>query len=371
MDYRAALRERSGVGEYTHHLAAALLRRFPRNGTGSTLQLSIFSSSWKDRLQTPSDLAGAQAIDARVPVAVLNLVWHRLGWPPAEMLAGAQFDVTHSLHPLILPSRSAAPVITIHDLDFLSHPERSAGEVRRDYGPLARGHAHRAARIVTISEFTAGEIVRRLDIPRDRISVCTPGAPDWRPRERPPADGYVLFLGTLEPRKNVAGLLDAYERLVRRAPEGRRIPSLVLAGRPTADAQDVLRRIEHPPLQGAVRHAGYVQPADRQALYAGARLLVQPSFDEGFGMAVLEAMTCGVPVVAASRGALPEVLGDAGLLVNPEEPDDIAAAIERLITDDELAAACVARGLARAREFSWERTAQGVYDTYQAACGLA
>jgi glycosyltransferase involved in cell wall biosynthesis len=308
-----------------------------------------------------------------VPVSILNFAWHRLGWPPAEFIAGRPFDVTHSLHPLMLPSRSAAAVITIHDLDFLTHPERTRAEVRRDYPALVHAHAHRAARIVTISEFTAGEIVRRLDVPRQRISVCTPGAPDWTPRAELPREGYVLFFGTLEPRKNVGGLLDAYEQLAGRTPgsPGSRIPSLVLAGKATAAAREWLDRIARPPLNAVVRHVGYVEPAERQALYAGARLLVQPSFDEGFGMPVLEAMTFGVPVIAARRGALPEVLGDAGLLVDPERPSELAAAIERLLADRAFASECVTRGIARARAFSWERTARGVYETYQLACGSA
>jgi glycosyltransferase involved in cell wall biosynthesis len=370
MDYRAALRDRSGVGEFTHQLAAALLRAFP------SLELSIFSSSWKDRLQRSPDLDGAHAIDRRVPVALLNFAWHRLGWPAAETITGERFDVAHSMHPLILPSQSAAPVVTIYDLNFLTHPEWARAEIRRDYPSLARDHAHRAARIVTISEFSAGEIVRHLGVPRDRVAVCTPGAPDWRPRTGTPREGYILFFGTLGPRKNVGGLLDAYEVLVGPAKSGhyglgRQVPRLVLAGRATAESRPWLDRIERPPLKGRVQHLGYVDPATREALYAGARVLVQPSFEEGFGMPVVEAMAIGVPVVAANRGALPEVLGDAGLLVDPARPSEIAAAIDRLLTDEAFAAGCAARGVARAREFSWERTARRVYDAYHDACASA
>ena len=173
-------------------------------------------------------------IDRRVPVGLLNLAWHRLGWPPAETLTGGAFDVTHSLHPLLLPSRAAAQVITIHDLNFLTHPERTRAEIRRDYPALARAHAHRADRIIVPSQFTAGEVERRLGVPADRISVCSPGAPDWTPRDAAPDGGYVLFFGTLEPRKNVGGLLDAYETLLlARAPGGRCRRSCSPARRPT------------------------------------------------------------------------------------------------------------------------------------------
>jgi glycosyltransferase involved in cell wall biosynthesis len=411
IDYRPALREPSGVGEFTHQLVAALLAAYPPDAPASELALFLFSSSWKDRFAPAADLAGAVIIDRRIPVRLLNLSWHRLGWPPAEMLAGRDFDVTHSLHPLLLPSRRAAQVITIHDLNFLAHPERTRAEIRRDYPALARDHAQRADAILVPSAFTAGQVERALGVPPDRIAVCPPGAPDWTPRAATPKDGYVLFFGTLEPRKNVGGLLDAYELLIsgtngtakavpyespydmtyvghpsRGAEPGEAVPydpsdvgrpfrgagplgvpELVLAGRATDEARPWLERLERPPLKGVVRHAGYVDHAKRRALYDGARLLVQPSFEEGFGIPVLEAMSLGVPVVAANRGALPDVLGDAGTLVDPERPDDIANAIARLLADDAFAATCASRGLARARTFSWERTAHRVYEMYRHA----
>ena len=379
MDYRPALRERSGVGEYAYQLARALLAAFPAAPSDQRLDLTLFSSSWKDRFDHHADIAGAKIVDRRVSVNLLNLAWHRLEWPTAETLTGARFDVTHSPHPLLLPSRSAARVVTIHDLYFLTHPERARAEVRRDYPALARDHAHRADQIIVPSQFTAVEVERRLEVPSDRISVCPYGRPDWTPRTSPqPDDGYVLFLGTLEPRKNVGGLLDAYERLVTRASGlgRRRVPPLILAGKSTGESQPWLDRIAKPPLNDLVRYVGYVDPTRRRQLYDGARVLVQPSFEEGFGFPVLEAMTLGIPVVAANRGSLPELLGDAGTLVEPEDPHQMAAAIERMLEDDELAAASSMKGLERARQFDWRRTAQGVYEAYHRAiahrqCGSA
>jgi glycosyltransferase involved in cell wall biosynthesis len=362
IDYRPALRERSGVGEYTHELTRALLAGLPANGGGPAVDLTLFSSSWADRFEPGAELAGATAIDRRVPVRLLNFAWHRLEWPPAETLTGRAFDVSHSLHPLLLPARNAAQVVTIHDLHFVSHPERTRAEIRRDYPSLARSHAHRADRVVVVSEFTRREVERHFGLPADRMSICPPGAPSWAPRAQPPPDGgYVLFFGTLEPRKNVGGLLDAYERLASRR---RDLPPLVLAGRETADARPWLDRLARPPLDRLVRHIGYVEPASRRALYEGARLLVQPSFEEGFGIPVLEAMTLGVPVVVANRGALPELVGDAALLVDPDDRDELAGAIERVLDDQAWAAEGVAKGLARAREYSWTRTARRMVEAY-------
>jgi glycosyltransferase involved in cell wall biosynthesis len=364
VDYRPALRERSGVGEYTYELARALLALDGQDGRPAPLDLTLFSSSWKDRFAPDADLRRATAVDRRVPVGLLNLAWHRLDWPPAELLAGGPFDVTHSMHPLLMPARRAAQVVTIHDLNFITHPERTRAEIRRDYPALARAHAHRADAVIAVSQFTAGEVQRYFDLPSDRISVCPPGAPAWTPRAHPPPDGYVLFFGTLEPRKNVGGLLDAYERLAARTSV---LPRLVLAGKATELAQPWLDRLARSPLKEIATHVGYVEPGHRRRLYEGARCLVQPSFEEGFGIPVLEAMTLGVPVVATNRGALPEVIGDAGAIVSADDPDALAAAIDRMVHDTAYAAQCAARGIARARAFSWERTARRVYETYERA----
>jgi len=357
IDYRPALRERSGAGEYTHQLTKALVAAGDDEAT-------IFSSSWKDRLALDGDLTGVAIVDRRIPVRLLNLLWHRMEWPPIEALTARRFDVVHSSHPLLMPSREAAQVITIHDLNFLSHPERTRAEIRRDYPRLAHRHAQRADAIIVPSAFTAGEVERTLGVPADRIAVCPHGAPTWTPRAEPPSDGYLLFFSTLEPRKNVGGLLDAYEQLlVARRP----VPELVLAGKATEESAAWLDRIARPPLKGFVRHIGYVEPVNRRKLYDGARLLVMPSFEEGFGIPVLEAMAAGVPVVAADRGSLPEVLGGAGVLVNPDRPEEIAAGVLRLLEDRAHAAECFKRGIVRAREFRWDRTVQRVRAAYQHA----
>ena len=360
IDYRPALRARTGVGEHIHQVTQALADM-------RIDEITRFSSSWKDRVPATlaSELPTVRIVDTRVPVGVLNFAWHRLRWPPVEVLAGGEYDIAHSPHPLLLPSRSAAQVVTIHDLHFLTHPERTSAEIRRDYPALVRAHAARADRIIVVSRFVAGEVQRLLGIPGDRISVCSNGAPDWK---RPPAaanaDGYVLFAGTIEPRKNVGGLLDAYARVLARRSKA---PRLVIAGHADASAAATLAAIDRPPLAGRVEYRGYVPAEERESLYKGAQVFVLPSFDEGFGIPALEAMSAGVPVVVANRGALPEVVGDAGLLVDPDDPDSIAAALEQVIGDGDLRASLARRGLARARHFTWMQTARDVRRAYEDA----
>jgi glycosyltransferase involved in cell wall biosynthesis len=357
LDYRPALRQRTGVGEYVHELARALTASAPADET-----LTLFSASWRDRLSADA-VPGARRIDRRWPVRVLNAAWHRLGWPPAEQVTGESFDVVHAAHPLLIPSRDAAQSITVHDLDFLDHPERTRAEIRRDYPALARSHARRADRIVVISRATARDVEQRLDVPASKISICYPGGPDWAPRTSEPAaaEACLLFLGTLEPRKNLGVLLDAYERLIARVPAA---PPLVLAGRVSDAAGDIVRRTKQGALTGRVVLTGYLPDDQRELWYRRAIAFVMPSHYEGFGMPVLEALTVGVPVVAADRGALPEVVGDAGRLVPPDDPEAIAAALSDLLTDPGQRDRLRAAGWAQARRFRWEDAARSVREAW-------
>jgi len=361
LDYRPALRQRSGVGEYVHELARHVAAKLDRES-----RLTLFSASWRDRL-APDVIPGCPIVDARVPVRVLNAAWHRLEWPSVERLSGATFDVAHSAHPLLMPARRAAQIVTIHDLDFLDHPEHTAREIRRDYPALAARHARRASRVIVSSWQTAHEVETRLGVDASRIVLCPAGAPDWArdvgaATTRTPR--HVLFLGTLEPRKNIAGLLDAWERVLAALPDA---PPLVLAGRATPETERDRERLRREPLAGHVRAEGYVDDAGRQALYRDAAALVVPSFHEGFGLTALEAMACGVPVVASNRGSLPDVVGDAGLLVDPADAGAMAQALLAAIGDANVRARLIAAGHARAESFSWDASAATLIDAYRAA----
>ena len=359
LDYRPALRARSGVGEYVHELARYVAARL-----GVADGLTLFSASWRDRLD-PRVIQGVTMVDARVPVRLLNLAWHRFEWPPIEVLARRRFDIVHSAHPLLTPARTGAQFVTIHDLDFLDHPGRTRREIRRDYPALAAAHARRASRIVVSSRATAADVASRFGIDPARIVLCPAGAPEWaaefrddRPRR------HVLFVGTLEARKNIDGLLDAWERVIAEMPGA---PPLVLAGRETPDAAAALARIAAGPLKGHVRHAGYVTEPERQELYRDAAVLVLPSFHEGFGLTALEAMAAGVPVVAANRGSLPELIADAGLLVDPADPAALSRSLISAIGDTALRARLSAAGRARAQDYSWAASAERLIEAYRTA----
>ena len=357
VDYRPALKQRTGVGEYIHQLVRAYAAAY-------TGEVTVFTSSWKDR--PAPDLASelsAAVIDRRWPVRILNFLWHRMEWPPIEAVAGP-FDIVHAAHPLLIPARRAAQVVTIHDLFFLSQPELTSAEIRRDYAALAGAHARRAAAVVTSTDHGKRLVRDRLNVPPEHIYVCPPGAPSWHTLGRTPnvpRYGYLLFIGTLEARKNVGALLDIYTRLLERIPSA---PRLVLAGRATSGARGWLGRIARPPLAGHVQHLGYVSDDERERLYAGARVLVLTSLDEGFGLPALEAMSAGVPVVASNRGALPEVVGAGGTLLDPADVEGFTARLERLVEDDVAAAESGAAGLARAGAFTWDTSATALRRAY-------
>lgn len=353
LDYRPALRARTGVGEYVHRTVCALAAT-----AAGRDDVVAFSSSWKDRLQPPG--AGVAIVDRRIPVRVLNLLWHRVGLPPVEWLAG-RLDIAHSSTPLLIPTRRAAQVVTIHDLFFLDAREATAAEIRRDYAQLVVRHARRADLVVTSSHQVAARVVERLGVDPGRVVTCPGGAPDWTPRLRQPDAGPVAFIGTLEPRKNVGLLLDAFEILASRR---RQIPRLVLAGHAPASAAPLLARLQRPPLRGNVEYLGYLPESGREGFYKAARLLAMPSLDEGFGMPLVEAFAAGTPVLASRTGSLPEVGGDAPVYLDPLDAGAWADTIARLLAAPAELDAMRERGVARAAAFSWTRSAEALWTAY-------
>lgn len=362
LDYRPALRQRTGVGEYVHELATAVAAA-PEPADVRTL----FSASWADRLSDATP-AGWQPCDRRIPVRALNYAWHRWQWPPVEWLTGRGFDVVHAAHPIRIPSRNAASVVTVHDLDFLQHPERTRGEIRRDYPRLAPHHIRCADAVVAVSAHTAGEIERLCGRPAADVTVAPLGRPRWARRIAEPDPGVLLFLGTLEPRKNLGALLDAYARLIAAAPTAAAVPRLVLAGGHGPGADALITRASSPEFRGQIDVTGYVAPDTREALYHRALVLIMPSHTEGFGLPALEAMTVGVPVVAADRGALPEVLGGAGQLYDPADEHALTHALEQVLAHPAHRARMREAGWHRAEAFSWAHTAARTREAWARAC---
>ena len=221
IDYRPALHQPTGVGEHIHNLSQAIVAESAHQ---SNVSITLFSSSLRHRL--PINIVdNAHIVDRRIPVRCLNWLWHHAEWPSIELLAGT-FDIAHSPHPLLIPSKLAACFVTIHDLYFLNHPNHTSGEIRTDYPKLAEQHAIRADGVIVPSHYTASLVHNQLGIPKERIILCANGAPTWTPRSAPAYEGHILFVGSIEPRKNLSTLLRAYRSLISHRPH---TPDLVLA----------------------------------------------------------------------------------------------------------------------------------------------
>ncbi|PYR93742.1 MAG: glycosyltransferase family 1 protein [Acidobacteria bacterium] len=312
-------------------------------------------------------------IGIRLPSRPIRLAWEQSALP--RLAARLRLDVLHSPHytrPLApLP---CASVVGVMDMTFFALPEHHTFIKRLFFRAMIPASARRADRLIAISESTKQDIERWLGIPGDRIDVTPlavspayredidPAAiADVRRRYDLPAD-YVLYVGRLEPRKNLPRLLQAYGILTARRPS---TPALVLAGAPgwhRAELDAALR-----PLAGRVRLPGYVPEADLPALYAGARVFVYPSLYEGFGIPVLEALSCGVPTITSGVSSMREVAGAAAELIDPLDMPQIADAIERLLEDTGRQLELKTRARDRARDFSWDTTAALTRESYQKA----
>ncbi len=311
---------------------------------------------------------------------IMRILWEQAMLPALAIRDGV--DVLHC--PLnVLPVASRVPVVlTIHDLTFIRYPDRFHPTKQRYLATFTRYAARHARRIVTDSAATRTDVIEAFGIAPDVVDVVYPGVdPDFRPinpdnagqrdtlasfrtRHNLP-DQYILYLGTLEPRKNVDRLVRAFARLVRQG-----LPhTLVLAGGRGWDFEAIDRAVVEEGVGDRVRFPGYVSRAEQPLWYSAADLFVYPSQYEGFGLPVLEALACGTPVVTSATSSLPEVVGTAGLTVNPGDERALADAIASVVTDPALALALRRAGPEQASQFTWAAAAHGCVLAYRAAVG--
>lgn len=353
-----------GIAQYTQQLLTALAEIAP----------AVRFTALEHRKQRRPIVQGANVRVRRLWTPPHHR-WEQLSLPVE--LASLRPDILHSPD-FIPPMRWRGPVvITVHDLAFLRYPEILDGDARRFYGQIAAA-TRRADGIIAVSHSTAADITALLGVPSSRITVIhEAAAPQFRlvpvaPDTTRSFNGiqvrskrFALFVGTLEPRKNLTTLLDALA-LCREYADS---PRLVITGaRGWLDAP-IFAQVKALGLEPLVQFIG---PVDQQALvwlYNAALFYVNPELYSGFGLPVLEAMQCGTPVVAADTSALPEVVGDAGLLVRPLDVDGWAAVLQRLWHDDDLRFDLRLRGLAQAARFTWEQAAYQTLALYREVAG--
>ncbi|MFQ6014991.1 MAG: glycosyltransferase family 4 protein [Anaerolineae bacterium] len=313
---------------------------------------------------------------SRLPTAkpLVRILWEQLWQPWAALREGT--DLLHCLA-FVRPLFSLCPVvITIYDLSFLLFPASFKPANRLYLTYLTRYSVKRAARLIAISASTKNDLAKLLQVPEQKVDVVHCGVDKtFRPIEdqrqlaafrskRGLPEKVILFVGTIEPRKNVIGLIAAYSHLKEDFPH-----VLVIGGAKGWFYEEVFEVVERLGLRERVIFPGYIPQSELPLWYNAAQLFVYPSLYEGFGLPVLEAMACGTPVITSSTSSLPEVVGQAGLTVDPLNSEEIGQAMRQMLGDNELWDQMRQRGLERAREFSWLRTAQETVRVYERALG--
>jgi glycosyltransferase involved in cell wall biosynthesis len=364
IDATAVPRQMAGAGVYTYQLVRALA------DVADSHRFVVFA-----RRGLFDELAGrtrrVRVVHVDPTSRPARLVWEQTVLP--LVLRRLRIDVLHSTHHHTpIAAAGVRRVVTIHDVTFLVLPGRYPLARRLYMEAVTRASARVADAIITPSRVVRDDVLSKLGVSAERIVVIPyAAAPEFVPADegtlgrmrskyRLP-DRYVLSVGSLEPGKNRARLILAYARLRR---EGFDCP-LVVAGQPAWRYEGELELIRSLGLSEQVRFLGYVPAEDLPALYSGATLFAFPSLYEGFGLPVLEAMGCETPVVASNTSAIPEVAGDAALLVDPRDVNALAEGMGRLLSDETLRAELRARGLERAQQFSWERTARDTLSVYE------
>lgn len=285
-------------------------------------------------------------------------------------------DVLHSPD-FIPPMRGAKHhVITVHDLTFLHYPQFLTADSRRYYNDQIEAATRQADHILADSAATKNDLITVLGVPTEKITVHMLGVDE---RFKPLPDDeltrqaknlnlpekYILFVGTLEPRKNIAGLLKAYRELITRLPD---TPPLLLVGKKGWLFDETQAQIQTLKLDRQIVWREDITDDQLPAVYNRASLLVMPSFYEGFGFPALEAMACGTVTVVSNRSSLPEVVGDVGLQIDPDDPTALAAALERALTDSAWREQMREAGIERAKSFTWDKTAVIARGVYEAVC---
>jgi glycosyltransferase involved in cell wall biosynthesis len=356
----------AGLSQYIYELLTNLRLQPPYQ------RYEAFVTSAPDDLRlSPTPNFECSAVGAAFVKPSLRILWEQLLQPLA--LTRRQPDLVHALGyalPLAWPGRSA---ITICDLSFVRYPKLFNRSNAIYLATIARLSARRATAVITISENTRRDVISLFGVAPERVTTTYCGVSDhfhpipetelhlFRDQHNLPAD-FFLYVGTIEPRKNLAGLVRAYAAYRRTAAEP--LP-LILGGGRGWKYQEVFELVDRLGVVNNVRFPGYIPADDLPSWYSAATAFVYPSRYEGFGLPVAEAMSCGAPVIASTASALPEVVGEAGLLVHPDDESALTAAMTRVASDSDLRRTLSLAGQQRAARFRWPRMAEETAAIYE------
>lgn len=346
----------SGVENYTAHLTEHLLRADSQN------RYTLFYNSLIERDFEQLHFINSKIVNIGLPNKLLNFGNRFLRRPNFERYIGKQDIVFFPNYNHYVTPIGAKEVITIHDLSAFIHPEFFDAKRRLWHNMLGlRKKLHSAHKIVAVSEYTKFDCMRVFGIPEDKISVIYPGVipvaqefsieklRNVRNKYHLPGN-FILFVSTLEPRKNILGLIESFERLETQT-------HLVIAGKAGWKYEDIFKAIQNSPKSRFIHYLGYVPESDKSCIMKLSQVVAYPSFYEGFGFVPLEACALGVPVLACQVTSIPEVVGDAALLVDPYDTNAISFALTQLLSDETLRQCLIDKGKERVKKFVWESSA--------------
>ena len=370
IDFTCAVNQTAGISRFVRNLVFAL------SGLDHTNQYLLLYAKPENgadvSFPTATNFSRRQL---RLSQRTLDILWHRMRLPlPIDLVYGSA-DIFHSPDFVLPPVRRGRSLLTVHDLAFLLYPECAEASLRAYLEQVVPRSVERADFIAADSENTRNDLICLLGADPERVAVV-PGGVDpmfsrvsygarlqalrrqFKLDDRP----FILFVGVLEPRKNLTLLFDAYRQLRDRHKLSHR---LVVVGKRGWLYDDILDHAERSPYRQDIVFTGFVPDADLPALYSAADVFAFPSLYEGFGLPPLEAMACGTPVVVSRSSSLPEVVGEAGLQVDPKNADELAAALELAILDDKLRDELRRKGPERAASFTWPVAAERLLEVYQ------
>ncbi len=368
IDYTAALEQRGGIGRYVRELVRALAQQ------DDETDYRLFVAGQRAGGLPPPPGPNFHWCPTRLSNKWLARLWHRMRLPiPVEHWTGA-IALLHAPDFTLPPVRKGTrTLLTVHDLSFVRAPEGATPALRAYLNRVVPRSVARADHILADSEATRRDLIDLYHVPPEKVSVLYSGVEERFTPVRDEAklravrarygigEGpFILSVGTVQPRKNYARLIEAFRRLDRI-----NLRLVIAGGRGWLD-ETLYAQIETPELQERVRFIGFVADEDLPALYSAASVFAYPSLYEGFGLPPLEAMACGVPVVASDAASLPEVVGEAGLLVDPYDVDALAEALARVLDDETLRRTLIAKGHEQARRFSWAAAARQLLEHYAA-----
>lgn len=367
----------SGVSEYTLNLVNALLKLDSKN------EYRLFYNAAKDISASlrQFDCPNVKIIKKSIPNKILNYLFFKFfNSPKIDKLLKADVFFMPHINFIGLSGKTKS-ILTIHDLSFLRYPEFFSARKNFWHKMInVKKLVSRFDEIVAVSENTKRDIVDLCGVEPEKIKVIYSGAEDIY-RQMMPNDAkerqeqfkikikynlpekFILFLGTVEPRKNIDGLVRAYEILREKNGDLAQYKLLIAGGRGWK-SKKIYKRRENSKYRDDIKFLGYIEKKDKVYLYNLASLFVYPSFYEGFGFPPLEAMACGTPIITGLSSSLPEIIGNAGLMVDPYNISDLAAAMEKVLIDDDLRNNLIQKGLERVKNFSWEKAAKNYLELF-------